>query len=747
MLLSFVLLKKMLSDPLHVPKLHWGYDAILLLFCATAITALVLSIMAFNDQQTDTKNISSTGTTTNFSGNIETKDNVQSSQVILTSSQGPNAKTGTQIVAPNTGVLYVDANAVLHFQNSSSDNRIAPRTDFVVSTLTGESNSLNEIDFTSDTIDIKNDTQLIQLSSTGVDFTVGHFLVNGVTIPVGGTAFVARDGSLPMLGNLDMNGNAITNITTLNSSGPLTIGDATATTSLNLGRPGALTNIDGSTVNVLGNLDMKSNTIINTSSLNASGSLSIGNATATTGTTVGHTGAATTITGSSLTVSANNGISAFGSSSGFTTIAGAGIGMFSNGSALDIDASSDINIGTATALQTTIGRVARPSTIVGSAVNIGTTGATTVSVGGTSGFTTISGVGITVASTGGNLTLDADSSSNVQIGISALQSALGRTGAPTTIFGSTINIGTTGATTTRLDGTTLNIGTSVATTTNIGRTGSSAITSVTGDTTNLNGNTTNLDGKTLNVGTSTATATTLGNVTGSTTIRGQPTHIFGSDILIQSDAAVNIDSVSAAVNIATGTGSTSTTMGRTSTTMTINGSPITFSGANPTARSQFLTLSKFTSNGSVSYSSSNSPTSLFAAGLGSLTYTANTTQVGTVIKLHAWIDITAFSGGGVLSIAVSIDGNAIIAAASVATIVGNEIVEGEIHIRSGGVVFASVALFLTNQAMQSNKGTAAGGTWNTTSSHTVDLTATWSTSSASNALTGYSGYVTTHNGA
>ncbi len=317
--------------PLHVPKLHWGYDAVLLLFSATAVTAFVLSIMAYTDEPSDTKNISTTGTTTNFSGNIETKENVQASQMILTSSEGPNAKTGTQSVIANTGVLYVDANAVLHFQNSSSDNRIAPRTDFVVSTLSGEANSLNTMEFT----------------DTGVNFTVGSFLVNGTTIPVGGDAFVARDGSLAMTGNLDMGSNSIVDVTAIDAKGALNLGTGTATTSSILGKNSAITTIKGSSLNI---------------GTNATTSIGIGNTSST-----------MSITGSTVSYNGIEAVNIGTSSTSTVTLGGIILNTMSiTGATANYDAKTTVNVGTSATTSTILGNTSGSTTISGVA-SIGTT--------------------------------------------------------------------------------------------------------------------------------------------------------------------------------------------------------------------------------------------------------------------------------------------------------------------------------------------------------------------------------------
>ncbi len=264
-----------------IPKLSWGWKAIMLLFFATAVTAFVLSIIAFTEEQSDTKNITTSGTTTTFGGNVETKDHVQSSQMILLSNAGPNAKHGTSSVSTGTGVLYMDDKEVLHFANSSSDNTIAPT------------------------------------SAEG---------------------FLLRDGSLAMQGNFDMGGNAITNAASVNASGALTIGNSTATTSTTMGQTGANTTITGSTVTIDGSTINVGTTGATTTRVDGT-TVNIGTSAATS-TVIGRTAssATTSLTGFTTTIEGktlNIGTSVATS----TTLGGTTASTTINGSAITVTGS------------------------------------------------------------------------------------------------------------------------------------------------------------------------------------------------------------------------------------------------------------------------------------------------------------------------------------------------------------------------------------------------------------------------
>jgi hypothetical protein len=151
---------------------------------------------------------------------------------------------------------------------------------------------------------------------------------------------------------------------------------------------------------------------------------------------------------------------------------------------------------------------------------------------------------------------------------------------------------------------------------------------------------------------------------------------------------------------------------------------------------------KFVTTGTPSAGISNTttPTTVFGAGNGSLTFAANTTIVGTTITLHAIPKVITTLGGATITFALYVDGSSMLALTYtpvVASATGTLMFE--LQPRDSSTVSASGCLLMNGVSPVISNATTL--TWDLTTSHTIDIRAAWDTASATNNLQIASGRV------
>ena len=144
--------------------------------------------------------------------------------------------------------------------------------------------------------------------------------------------------------------------------------------------------------------------------------------------------------------------------------------------------------------------------------------------------------------------------------------------------------------------------------------------------------------------------------------------------------------------------------------------------SNPIYNLQPMCLSKFTQYSSISYSSSAAANTAFNANsVGNLTYDANTTAAGMVIKTRVWFQINSWTGGGTLSFLFYLDGSSFLSVAAPGTGPYASI-EFEATVRPLSLFRVHGALLVSGQSPVVSEAT---GSWDTTIAHTIDVRMLW----------------------
>jgi hypothetical protein len=199
---------------------------------------------------------------------------------------------------------------------------------------------------------------------------------------------------------------------------------------------------------------------------------------------------------------------------------------------------------------------------------------------------------------------------------------------------------------------------------------------------------------------------------------------------------------------------TSTALGRTGSNTTVNAAALSVSAtsttfdatkANPIARGQQLSLSKcVNTDASTELKNSTTPTTVFTTVSGNLTWAANTTNVGMLIKLTCYFVVTAFGGGGSLAFNLYVDGSSNTGINAPVSAGNWGIFEAWVRVLGSSSILTTSRMTYNNQATQLT-GLGPSAIWALTSAHTLDIRAQWSVASASNAVTFYGAFVETIN--
>jgi hypothetical protein len=175
------------------------------------------------------------------------------------------------------------------------------------------------------------------------------------------------------------------------------------------------------------------------------------------------------------------------------------------------------------------------------------------------------------------------------------------------------------------------------------------------------------------------------------------------------------------------------------------GGTLVAASANPTARGQQLSLSKcVNTDSSVELKNSTTATTVFTTQSGNLTWAANTTNVGMLVKLTCFFVVTAFGGGGNLAFNLYVDGSSNTGINAPVSAGNWGMFEVWVRVLGSSSILTTSRMTYNNQATQVT-GLGPSAIWALTSSHTLDIRAQWSVASASNAVTFYGAFAETIN--